>query len=252
MRWIIGDVHGMLRPLEGLLQLYSAQRQVEKSLKLLEGELKQAPESRPVHFLLAATAAQAGKLDLALPLFQEAAAGIEQRRFQHQDAARMINNLIDCHEQLKQFDQAEAWRRKWLAVVKGRSPADSLPVAAELAGLGLNLLQQKKWSDAEAVLRDCLVVREKKQPDEWTTFNTKSMLGEALLGQKKYADAEPFLVQGYEEMKRREVCQRMDRNATRHREGASFRAAAQARLEHDGEMRSVEGNLLDHADRGQR
>ena len=55
-----------------------------------------------------------------------------------------------------------------------------------------------------------------------------------------------------QEMKRREVCQRMDRNATRHREGASFRAAAQARLEHDGEMRSVEGNLLDHADRGQR
>src|ERR1700732_3735480 len=55
-----------------------------------------------------------------------------------------------------------------------------------------------------------------------------------------------------QEMKRREVYQRMDGDATRHWEGVSFRAAAQARLEHGGEMRSVEGNLLDHADRDQR
>jgi tetratricopeptide (TPR) repeat protein len=54
-----------LRPLEGLMQLYAEQQQVEKSLKLLEGELKQAPDSQPVHLLLAATAARAGKLDLA-------------------------------------------------------------------------------------------------------------------------------------------------------------------------------------------
>jgi hypothetical protein len=43
---------------------------------------------------------------------------------------------------------------------------------------------------------DCLIIREKKQPDDWTTFTTKSMLGEALNGQKKRAEAEPLLVQG--------------------------------------------------------
>src|SRR5262249_28809537 len=52
---------------------------------------------------------------------------------------------------------------------------------------------------------DCLRIREKAQPDDWTTFNTKSALGEALLGQKKYGDAEPLLVQGYEGMKKREA-----------------------------------------------
>src|SRR5205814_1771270 len=51
-----------LRPLEGLIQLYDAEKQVEKSLTLLEGELKQAPDSQPVHLLLAGTAARAGKL----------------------------------------------------------------------------------------------------------------------------------------------------------------------------------------------
>jgi hypothetical protein len=41
-------------------------------------------------------------------------------------------------------------------------------------------------------------------PDEWYTFNTRSMLGDALLGLKKYAEAEPLLVKGYEGMKERE------------------------------------------------
>jgi tetratricopeptide (TPR) repeat protein len=147
----------------------------------------------------------AGKLDLALPLFQEAAVGIEKRRFQHEHAGPIVNDLIDCHEQLKQFDQAEAWRRKWLAVMKERAGADSLPYAGELAGLGSNLIQQKRWTDAEAVLRECLAIREQNAPDDWRTFNTKSMLGGALLGQKKYADAEPLLLAGHEGMKAQEA-----------------------------------------------
>ena len=50
------------------------------------------------------------------------------------------------------------------------------------------------------------------EPDTWTTFNTKSMLGGALLGQKKYAEAEPLLLKGYAGMKRRE--RRSGRRAT--------------------------------------
>jgi hypothetical protein len=73
-----------------------------------------------------------------------------------------------------------------------------------MANLGLVLLQQKKWAEAEPVLRDCLAGREKQIPNSWLTFDTQSMLGVALLGQKKYADAEPLLVEGYEGMKTRE------------------------------------------------
>jgi hypothetical protein len=40
-------------------------------------------------------------------------------------------------------------------------------------------------------------VRAAKQPVEWTIFNTRSLLGDALMGQKKYAEAEPLLLQGY-------------------------------------------------------
>jgi tetratricopeptide (TPR) repeat protein len=147
---------------------------------------------------------KAGKDDLALPLLEEASAGIEKQRFQHPLADLCIKNLIDCHERLKQFAVAEAWRRKWLAVVKEKSGADSLNYAGQLAGLGLNLLHQKKWADAEPVLRDCLAIRAKQIPDSWLTFNTQSLLGGALLGQKKYAETEPLLLEGYEGMKTRE------------------------------------------------
>jgi hypothetical protein len=145
-----------------------------------------------------------GRLDLALPLFQEAAAAIENRRFQHEYAHLIIPNLCDCHEQLKQFVDAESWRRKWVIVVKERKGANSAPYAAELAGLGLNLILQQKWTEAETVLKECLAIRQLEQPDAWTTFNTQSLIGAALMGQKKFADAEHHLLKGYEGMKARE------------------------------------------------
>ena len=146
----------------------------------------------------------AEKPEQALPLLLQAAIGFEKRHFVHSSAGPIVAALIvDYFERLKQYDQAEIWQRKWLAVVKEQSGADSLPFATELALLGLNLLKQKRWTDAEAMLRECLAIREKKQPDAWTTFTARSMLGEALNGQKKRAEAEPLLVQGYEGMKQR-------------------------------------------------
>jgi hypothetical protein len=82
---------------------------------------------------------------------------------------------------------------------------DDPRTAGILAPFSLCLMQQGKWSAAEPVLRECLAIREKFQPEEWTTFNTRSTLGGSLLGQKKYALAEPLILSGYEGMKAREA-----------------------------------------------
>ena len=80
------------------------------------------------------------------------------------------------------------------------------PHAAEqLLPLVYDELRKQKPADAEPLLSECLAIRAKKEPDAWTTFNTKSLLGGALLGQKKYAAAEPLLRAGYEGMKEREI-----------------------------------------------
>ena len=62
------------------------------------------------------------------------------------------------------------------------------------------------------------LIREESQPDQWTTFNTKSMLGAALRGQARqllatdvaaatarFTEAESLLIQGYEGMRQREA-----------------------------------------------
>jgi tetratricopeptide (TPR) repeat protein len=54
-----------LRPLQGLLELCVLQHRPEKAQALLEGELKQEPDSRPVRLLLASVATQEGKFDIA-------------------------------------------------------------------------------------------------------------------------------------------------------------------------------------------
>jgi hypothetical protein len=67
------------------------------------------------------------------------------------------------------------------------------------------LLDQKNPVDAELKLRECLTIRQKIQPNDWTTFETKSLLGEALLDQDRFSDAEPLLKSGYEGMKERRL-----------------------------------------------
>src|SRR5262249_41058979 len=99
---------------------------------------------------------------------QETATGIEKVHFRHEQAGAMIGNLSACYEQLRQYKAAEAWQRKWLAVVQERQGTQSSAYADRLVDLGLNLLCQHKHPEAEAVLRDCLAIRTKQQPTSGT------------------------------------------------------------------------------------
>ncbi len=101
-------------------------------------------------------------------------------------------------------EHAEPILREKLTEVDKHYGRDSPQAASSRALLGLVLLQIEKYAEAERVLRESLSVRQKHQPDAWTTFYTEAHLGGALLGQKKYAQAEPLLLAGYEGMRQRE------------------------------------------------
>jgi tetratricopeptide (TPR) repeat protein len=106
--------------------------------------------------------------------------------------------LADARRKLAELIQSQ------LSEARRTLSSDSPQLADALAPIGLSLLQQKKWTEAEPLLRECLAIREKTQPDVWSTFNTQSILDGALLGQQNYADAGPLLLTGYEGMKARE------------------------------------------------
>jgi tetratricopeptide (TPR) repeat protein len=188
---------------------YAAAGRLEKALSLREETLTRRkarlgaghPDTIQTMSDLAGDYSKVGKLEQALPLYQQAAAGVEKLEFAHENAGRIIHGLYGCHEQLKEYDRAEVWRRKWLAVVKGTEGPESAPYTWELAGLGANLLRQKKYAGAEPVLRECLTIFQRKRPEGWKTFHVQSLLGTALLGQKNYEEAEPLLRGGYQGMK---------------------------------------------------
>ena len=77
-------------------------------------------------------------------------------------------------------------------------------LAGNLGSLGRILLTQSRWSEAEPLLREALAIQEKVTPDDWSRYDTMSLLGGALLGQGRYAEAEPLIVAGYEGVKARE------------------------------------------------
>jgi hypothetical protein len=93
--------------------------------------------------------------------------------------------------------------RELLDIQSRKLPADHPARANTLSWLGKCLLETGQATDAEPLLRECLAIRQKKQPDAWTTFSTKSMLGAALAEMQNYADAEPLLLEGYDGLKQR-------------------------------------------------
>jgi len=148
----------------------------------------------------------AGRLDLALPLFEETLEVTKAKLGpEHPNTMQSMDNLASVYDEVNQLDKAELLFREELRLMKQKSGVGLPAYSRALGSLGRNLLHQKKWTDAEPLLRECLAIREKDQPDAWHTYNTKSQLGGALLGQKKYADAAPLLLAGYEGMKQREA-----------------------------------------------
>jgi len=150
---------------------------------------------------LAAAYADTGMRGKALPLFEETLK-LEKAKFApgHPGTVGTMNSLCITYAAAGEMVKAVAL----LAELRKWYPKDSPQLATPLAMIGTALLEQKKWPEAELLLRECQAIREKTQPEAWTTLNTKSALGGSLLGQKKYAEAEPLLLAGYEGMKQRE------------------------------------------------
>jgi tetratricopeptide (TPR) repeat protein len=121
----------------------------------------------------------------------------------HPDILQGLYNLAAAYQEAGKLDQAERLRRDLLHRHRKKNGPQSAETSGVLAYLGLNLLQQQRYAEAEPLLRECLTIREQQLADSWLRFNSLSLLGWALLGQQNYAAAEPLLLQGYEGIKQR-------------------------------------------------
>jgi tetratricopeptide (TPR) repeat protein len=146
----------------------------------------------------------AGQPDKAAPLFQQAAQGLEQLAFMHDEAALIVETWCDWLLSHGQTDQANLWRQKWLASVKQNTGPESPAYVSVLEDQGANLLRVGRHADAERLLRECLAIRQRNEPLGWSTLLAESMLGEAVAGMRKHSEAESVLLRAYEGLKTRE------------------------------------------------
>jgi serine/threonine protein kinase/tetratricopeptide (TPR) repeat protein len=146
----------------------------------------------------------AGRLDRAIPLYEET---LERRRAtlgpNHRSTFVSMYNLAVALGDSGDLERANSLLRELIA--QKSQVADSGGTIQEQSMLGLILVKQSHFAEAETLLRENLATRQKQQPDNWRTFQVESMLGAALSGQSKFAEAETHLLQGYEGMKSREA-----------------------------------------------
>jgi serine/threonine protein kinase len=187
---------------------YWSLRQLDKSVPLFEELLplmeKKHGRSHAGTFRavvnLGVNYKDAGRLQEAIGLLEEG-----YRDYKQDPQMRWIGQtLLDAYAKAGETARFAEVLQEQLDEARKSLPSDSPDLAGVFAQICLGLLELRQWTKAESLLRECLAIRETAQPDEWTTFNSKSQLGGALLGQRKYAEAEPLLLAGYEGMKERE------------------------------------------------
>ena len=153
---------------------------------------------------LALSYQDADKLDLALPLYAET---LTRRKAtlgpDHEDTLQSMNNLAWGYQAAGKDDLALPLFEDILEPIKANFGPEHPNTLKTMSSLGRGYIRTGQAAKAEPLLRGCMAIREKKEPDAWATFDTKSMLGAALLGQKKYSEAEPLLLAGYQGMKQR-------------------------------------------------
>ena len=130
---------------------------------------------------------------------------------------KTLDTLLVLYDTHGEFGRAEPNYRLRRDVIRQKHADGSAETALADAQLGYCLYFLSRFAEAEPLLRQALSVREVKEPDFWTTFHTKSLLGGSLLGMgralmatdrnsalHKFAAAEPLLIDGYQGLKARE------------------------------------------------
>jgi serine/threonine protein kinase len=201
-----------LTSMNNLANAYQDAGQLNKALPLFEQTLaKRKAKLGPDHpdtltsmNNLAYAYRFAGQLGKALPIFEQALGRSKAKLGpNHPNTLIFMENLAQAYLAANHTAKAVPFFREFLAAKRKILGPDNPRYAGEIAVVALNLLKHDA-KESETLLRECLAIRVKKQPDAWTTFNAQAMLGASLLGQKQYADAEPLLLKGYEGMKARE------------------------------------------------
>ena len=148
----------------------------------------------------------AGKLREAIALFEQTQKLANAKLgADHPDTLQAMNDLACAYHQAGNHSGAEELFRETLAGRKRKLGPDHPDTLRTLTDSAQNMIEQKRYDAATALLRSGLATFEKARPDSWERYRMMAVLGGCLMEEKKYAEAEPLLLEGYGGMKKREA-----------------------------------------------
>jgi len=109
-------------------------------------------------------------------------------------------------------DLAEQTLTEALALDRKRLQPGELATRTCLTALARLRLTQRKYAEAESLLREAMNGSGNQNTQIWDTFDRQSLLGATLMAQGKYAEAEPLLLSGYEGLQKQSPAISVDAN----------------------------------------
>jgi tetratricopeptide (TPR) repeat protein len=155
---------------------------------------------------LAAAYRDAGRTAEAITLLEATRKQLESKLGpDHPNTLISRGNLARAYHVAGQLDRAVALFEQALPGFRAQVGPDHPYTLTTEQYLAEAYTAAGQHAKAEPLLRASLAIREKKQPNDWSTFHTRSLLGGSLLGQGQLAEAEPLILAAYEGLKAREA-----------------------------------------------
>ena len=121
---------------------------------------------------------------------------------EHLNVATATTYLGVLYQDEGKSDLAEQTLTDALALDRKRLQPGELATRTCLTALARLRLTQRKYAEAESLLREAMSGTGNQDTQIWDTFDRQSLLGASLLDQGRYAEAEPLLNAGYEGLKK--------------------------------------------------
>ncbi|MBL8898570.1 MAG: serine/threonine protein kinase [Planctomycetes bacterium] len=171
----------------------------EEILKFQEAKYgRQHPGTLATVANLAANLKGAGRYTEARPLLEEVYAASSKTR----GLRPYVVELLEVYLRLGLRTEAAPLFQDALKMAHEELKPESTKLATELLKLGQSWLELDAAAEAEPVLREVVALREKLQPEAWSTSSARSLLGAAIAAQGRLAEAEPILIAGFEGLER--------------------------------------------------
>jgi tetratricopeptide (TPR) repeat protein len=111
-----------------------------------------------------------------------------------------LNSVAELYRRQNKYAEAESMFNGLLTVRRRVLTADHPNITSVLGSLGWIMVEQRRYAEAEPLLREALDGQRKTGPDTWRLYYTESLLGACLTGLGNYGEAERILLFGYKGM----------------------------------------------------